>query len=189
MHGSIAISDIPDSWLWIGEDAQRQIVKHPCIRPSKISRLFLTGTSSELTMGLPGLLCALGAAREHGHEIANVPLQIYGPVGLAAFVQIFMEVTDTYVEIPVVVHELTFKPVADKERVQQLSRRCKLWRILIPPDKLNANGWHDADLMGFTPLLQQCRKRTGKLRAHPNSRDERAYFRPHDLPSSGNPLR
>jgi ribonuclease BN (tRNA processing enzyme) len=38
-------------------------------------------------LGLPGMLCTISAAREKGHEMADTPLHVYGPQGLADFIK------------------------------------------------------------------------------------------------------
>lgn len=50
-----------------------------------------------------------------------------------------MHLSDTYIAMPVVVHELVEHAV-DPELINQprlLDQRCCLYRLLVPPDKLN----------------------------------------------------
>ena len=50
-----------------------------------------------------------------------------------------LKLSDTYISMPIVVHEFVEHAVnlKDMESPQLLDRRSALYRILIPPDKLN----------------------------------------------------
>lgn len=61
---------------------------------------------TEAVLGLPGLMCTINASRERGHEFADIPVHVYGPPGTAAFLVAMMRVSQTYLEITVVVHEV-----------------------------------------------------------------------------------
>jgi hypothetical protein len=53
----------------------------------------------------------------------------------------------------VVVHEFVHHAVSEEERSPQLfNDRSKLWRVLLPPDQLNPEGYMDARLDYFSPL-------------------------------------
>lgn len=43
-------------------------------------------------LGLPGLLCIVGASREKGHETADIPVHVFGPEGTTEFVSTMFEV-------------------------------------------------------------------------------------------------
>lgn len=50
-----------------------------------------------------------------------------------------LHLSDTYIAMPVIVHEFVEHAV-DQEKVnvpELLDRRCSLYRVLVPPDKLN----------------------------------------------------
>ena len=51
----------------------------------------------------------------------------------------FLTVSDTYMAMPIVVHEFatTAVPPEELEQPQQLEQRCCLFRQSIPPDQLN----------------------------------------------------
>ena len=49
-------------------------------------RIFVASLRAERVLGLPGLICTIGAARMHGHEVSDIPVHVYGPPGLAEFV-------------------------------------------------------------------------------------------------------
>lgn len=64
-----------------------------------------------------------------------------------------LQVGNTFLEMPVVVHEFVHHAVSEEERTPQLfSDRSKLWRVLLPPDQLNPDGYMDARLDYFSPL-------------------------------------
>ena len=55
------------------------------LKASKIFRVFVSSLRADRALGLPGLLCTLGAARAKGHENADIPVHVYGPPGTADF--------------------------------------------------------------------------------------------------------
>lgn len=60
---------------------------------------------------------------------------------------------NTFLEMPVVVHEFVHHAVSQDEMAPQLfNNRSKLWRVLVPPDQLNPDGFVDASLENFSPL-------------------------------------
>ena len=61
------------------------------------------------------MLCNISAAREMGHENADVPLHLYGPPGVARFLAAAMELSDTYLLCPVIIHELALGPVPGRD--------------------------------------------------------------------------
>ena len=61
------------------------------------------------------MLCNISAARELGHEGADVPLHLYGPPGVARFLTAAMQLSDTYLLCPVLIHELVAGPVAARD--------------------------------------------------------------------------
>ena len=69
----------------IGDDLQRQLGSLPVVRPSKVFRIFITRMTSDCLLGLPGLMCSIGAARARGHVTTDIPVHIYGPEGIADF--------------------------------------------------------------------------------------------------------
>jgi ribonuclease BN (tRNA processing enzyme) len=58
----------------------------------QFSRLFVTSMSPRAVLGLPGLLCCVSAARAKGHEVADIPVHVYGPAGLAQYLARVFEV-------------------------------------------------------------------------------------------------
>ena len=60
--------------------------------------------------------------------------------GCGAWRRAFLTLSDTYVVMPIVVHEFVDCPVSDQEAEwpEELERRCCLFRMRVPPDQLNA---------------------------------------------------
>lgn len=59
------------------------------------------------------------------------------------------QVSATYVEMPIVVHE--FMPGAASDEPVLFNRRAKIWHQAMPPDQLNPAGHIDGDLASFMP--------------------------------------
>ncbi|KAK9827696.1 hypothetical protein WJX81_001407 [Elliptochloris bilobata] len=171
-------------WLFeCGEDTQRQLLRQPLVRPGKIDRIFLSRASAECVLGLPGMLCTASSAREMGLDASDIPIHVYGPPGLAAFIGPMLAMSDTYITMPVIVHELVDGPVPAEEmdQPQVLDRRSCLYRVRVPPDQLNPLGYYDGELSQF--LSRHKRKRRHK------GGDMRANLRSLDLPGPGDPGR
>ncbi len=56
------------------------------VRWGRIDRMFISSMALENTLGLPGMLCTISSSRLRGHELADIPLHLYGPQGLAEFI-------------------------------------------------------------------------------------------------------
>ena len=81
-----------------------------------------------------GMLCNISAARELGHEGADVPLHLYGPLGLGRFLAAAMQLSDTYLLCPVLIHELVPGPVPGRDADHEV--RTSLTRALCSlPDR------------------------------------------------------
>jgi hypothetical protein len=52
----------------------------------QVHRIFVTCLSADCVTGLPGLLCTVSASREAGHEMADIPVHLYGPPGLTDYI-------------------------------------------------------------------------------------------------------
>mmetsp|Transcript_17743 Transcript_17743/g.49126 ORF Transcript_17743/g.49126 Transcript_17743/m.49126 type:complete len:846 (-) Transcript_17743:976-3513(-) len=69
------------TWLFdCGESTQLQIQKTPSVRPSKITKIFLSHAHGDHSFGLPGLLCLMGQDSEG--KSSKAPIDVYGPEGL-----------------------------------------------------------------------------------------------------------
>lgn len=64
--------------------------------------------------GRAGMLCTISAAREVGHEAADVPVHLYGPPGIADFLAAAMQLSDTYMLVPVLIHEFVAEAITGR---------------------------------------------------------------------------
>lgn len=69
------------------------------------------------------MMCTISAAREAGNEAADVPIHLYGPPGLASFLEAAMELSDTYLLVPVIVHEFVQHSVPGRDAEHQVGPR------------------------------------------------------------------
>lgn len=52
--------------------------------------------------------------------------------------------SDTYSMVPILVHE--FHTAACNQEPEQILKRARLYRVSLPPDQLNPNGYYDGTL-------------------------------------------
>jgi hypothetical protein len=63
-----------------------------------------------------------------------------------------LQLSLTYLQMPVVVHEFVLGPVSEEDlKPVQFDFRSKIFRALVPPDQLNPRGYVDGDLSAFMP--------------------------------------
>ncbi|GLI65282.1 hypothetical protein VaNZ11_008774, partial [Volvox africanus] len=104
---SLAMARVKDIFIFdAGDDTQRQVAHAYHVKPSKIYRIFLTSLEPESVLGLPGLMCIINSSRERGHEIADIPVHVYGPPGTADFLGAMMRISHTCLEVTIIVHEV-----------------------------------------------------------------------------------
>lgn len=88
-------------WLFdCGEATQHQIL-HTSLKPRKIEKIFITHLHGDHLFGLPGLISSrsfLGG---------NEPLHIYGPRGLKEWLFSTLNMTNTHLNYPLEIHEIT----------------------------------------------------------------------------------
>lgn len=51
----------------------------------QMHRIVISRQAPDALLGLPGALCVIGASREKGHEVADIPVHVFGPEGTAEF--------------------------------------------------------------------------------------------------------
>ena len=142
---ALACRTLQSVWLFeCGEDTQRSLIGHTLVDWKRIDRIFVGSMDPESVLGLPGMLCTISASRSKGHEAADIPIHVYGPPGLVSFVSSMLSVSRTYLEMPVILHELTPGAVKgrDSEPVEVL-KRSRLYAMKVPPDQLNPDGYYD----------------------------------------------
>lgn len=189
---SIAVLRPKDAWIFdAGEDTQRQLLAMFHVRPAKVFRIFLTSMSADRVLGLPGLLCSLAASRVRGAEKTDIPIHVYGPPGVADYLATMFQVSYTYLEASVIIHELVSDALQDDEQEPQLvNQRARLWRRQVPPDQLNPMGYLDGDLTRFMPTQGRGRTKQGRTASGGVlGLDRRACYLPLDLPPPGQPDR
>lgn len=95
-----------DVWLFdCGEATQHQIMQSP-IKPSRISRIFITHMHGDHIYGIPGLLSTRAFQ-------TDAPLTIYGPHGIEEYIQTTLRLSETHLN-----HLLTFIEVSDGMQIE-----------------------------------------------------------------------
>ena len=89
-----------------GEATQVQAQRTTLVKPGKVEAIFVTHLHGDHTFGLPGLLCLCGQDRDKDDE----PIEIFGPEGLRAYVRASLQLTQSRVAAPHVIHELQDVP-------------------------------------------------------------------------------
>jgi len=95
--------------LWLfdcGEGTQHQLLR-TAHHPGKLDKIFITHLHGDHIFGLPGLLCSRSMAGI-GH-----PLTIYGPKGIAEFVETTLRLSGSWTDYPLEVIEIAEGQVFD----------------------------------------------------------------------------
>lgn len=88
-------------WLFdCGEGTQHQLLASP-LRPSKITKIFISHLHGDHIFGLPGLLSSLSL---QGH---NKLLTIYAPPGLEEFLHTALHRSQTHLSYPLHIHKIS----------------------------------------------------------------------------------
>ena len=88
--------------------SQLQIQRTVHIRPTKITKIFITHAHGDHSFGLPGLLCLMGNSRDRN----SPPVEIYGPEGLRNWLRVAIRYSVSRIVPPYRVHELKNIPLA-----------------------------------------------------------------------------
>ncbi|MCE9993676.1 ribonuclease Z [Enterobacter asburiae] len=91
------------SGLWLfdcGEGTQHQLLR-TAYHPGKLDKIFITHLHGDHLFGLPGLLCSRSMAGNPN------PLTIYGPAGIAEFVETTLRLSGSWTDFPLKVVEIT----------------------------------------------------------------------------------
>lgn len=107
--------------LFSSRSKQLQIQK-TCIKPSKITKLFLTHAHGDHSFGLPGLLCFMGQF-ERNNDDENDIVDIYGPEGLRLWLRVAIRYSVSRIVPKYRVHELMNIPMAPPWEFHTRTRR------------------------------------------------------------------
>ena len=105
--------------LWLfdcGEGTQHQLLR-TAWHPGKLDNIFITHLHGDHLFGLPGLLCSRSMA-----GIAH-PLPIYGPTGIAEFVETTLRLSGSWTDYPLEVVEIGEGLVFEDECYRVTARR------------------------------------------------------------------
>lgn len=90
-----------ETWLFdCGEGTQQQILQTP-IKPTKITKIFISHLHGDHLFGLPGLLSTRSV------QGAKDPLMIYGPPGIAQYIEVSLQSSQSYLRYPLHVKEIS----------------------------------------------------------------------------------
>ena len=82
------------------EEKQKEFI----LRPSRVSKIFITHLHGDHILGLPSFLSDAGISRTQANS--STPIDIYGPPGLGKFLKTIFVLTDSKLNHPCVVHEM-----------------------------------------------------------------------------------
>ncbi|GGE37867.1 ribonuclease Z [Pullulanibacillus camelliae] len=89
-----------DIWLFdCGEATQHQIL-HTKVKLSRVQKIFITHLHGDHIFGLPGLL----GSRSFQGGIG--PLEVYGPKGIAEFIERNLAISETHLTYPIKIQEI-----------------------------------------------------------------------------------
>ena len=89
-----------EMWLFdCGEGTQHQFLRTP-YHPGKLNKIFITHLHGDHLFGLPGLLCS------RSMQGNSLPLTLYGPKGLKAFVETALRLSGSWTDYPLTIIEV-----------------------------------------------------------------------------------
>jgi ribonuclease Z len=99
---------------------QLQVQKTGAVRPSKITKIFVSHSHGDHSFGIPGLLCLMGQDRDRE---TSPPVDIYGPEGLRMWLRVAIRYSVSRIVPPYRVHEIMDVPMAPEWEFNKRSRR------------------------------------------------------------------
>ncbi|XP_014787671.1 zinc phosphodiesterase ELAC protein 1 isoform X2 [Octopus bimaculoides] len=113
----VVLQNDGDSWVFdCGEGSQTQLMKS-CVKPGKISKIFISHLHGDHLFGLPGLLCTISM-----NNARKAPVEIYGPEGLCKYIRTCLNLSRSLLEFNFTVCEL-------KVLENQLAEDLKDWVV------------------------------------------------------------
>lgn len=117
----VAFRHVGDVWLFdAGEGTQLQLQRSQ-IKPSKITRIFITHAHGDHSFGLPGLLCLMGLDKKRD------PVEIYGPEGLRNYLRATIRYTVSRIVPKYRVHELKGVPYFTRDQYNNIRNGFWQW--------------------------------------------------------------
>ena len=109
--------------------------------PYRCTRIYIPSTDPIFFLGLPGLVCTISGSRSGTtgtvpiEAEARLPVRVYGPRGIVDYLRTMLDVSNTFICMPLLVYELVDGPVTAEERRPQLVHaRSKLFQCKLPSD-------------------------------------------------------
>jgi ribonuclease Z len=99
---------------------QLQVQRTVSVRPSKITKIFVTHAHGDHSFGIPGLLCLMGQDRDREN---SPPIDIYGPEGLRMWLRVAVRYSVSRIVPPYRVHEIMDVPMAPEWEFNPRTRR------------------------------------------------------------------
>ncbi|MET3574827.1 ribonuclease Z [Bhargavaea ullalensis] len=96
-------------WLFDCGEATQHRMLHTTLKPKKLEKIFITHLHGDHIFGLPGLLGSRGFLG--GTE----RLDLYGPVGLAEWIEVTLRISRTHLNYELAVHEVEEGTVFEDE--------------------------------------------------------------------------
>ena len=88
------------------KQAMEKNTKPVILRPSRVSRIFITHMHGDHILGLPTFLLEAGISRNQGKAGVYAPIDVYGPPGLSHYLKTVFQLTDAKQNHPCIVHEM-----------------------------------------------------------------------------------
>ena len=128
------------------------------LRPSRISKVFITHMHGDHMFGLPTLLSDAGISRTQGKAETFAPIDIYGPPGLGQYLKTVFQLTDSKLNNPCIIHEM-YKDENDP-RLDSISKsdtilQYKDKRIQVQPSFPNADGYWNLVQVGSESIFSE----------------------------------
>lgn len=109
---------------------------------SRISKIFITHMHGDHIYGLPTLLTDIGLSRMHKTSQAYTPIEVFGPPGLAEYLKMVFQSSDTKCNYPCTIYEMYSDPndirlqsmTASSQKLQYQDRRISVEPLFPSPD-------------------------------------------------------